>query len=248
MSEPRILRCTVCGLTHEDHSDDALITCDACGNQYLALDGIFLSQKTQKEIDTLANLRVRLSEMIKVNDAKMILSHAQDILKILPEDFLGSYFYAYGAYETRQPKFIYQFFKTQTFDTTPSHMRQVVSHMASYIDIKEYPLILNFIQAFDKEYVLEAKKILKKRIQLEDQYSVIQRDVFICHRSTEYDIVLEVVRALEEDGFTCWYSERNLRPDNNENYWKNIEEAIDHSTLFLMISSQSAMLSKDVQR
>ena len=34
MSEPKILRFTVCGLTHEDHSDDALITCEARVNSF----------------------------------------------------------------------------------------------------------------------------------------------------------------------------------------------------------------------
>ena len=244
----RILRCTVCGLMHKESSEVELLTCEACGNQYLASDGIFLSQKTQKEIDILKNLRIRLDDMIKVNDAKMILSHSQDILKILPDDFLGSYFYAYAAHETRQPKFLYQFFNQKELHTTDAHLRQVTQHMVQYVDIKEYELILKFIQIFDPSFMKEAKLSLKKRIQLEDQYTIVKRDVFICHRSTDYESLLQVVIALESDGYSCWYSERNLRPDDNENYWKNIEEAIDHSTVFLVISSQSAMLSKDVQR
>jgi hypothetical protein len=43
-------------------------------------------------------------------------------------------------------------------------------------------------------------------------------------------------------------SERNLRPNDGQNYWRNIEDAIDNATIFLVISSDIAMRSVDVQR
>jgi alpha-tubulin suppressor-like RCC1 family protein len=248
MINQNLSRCTICGLTHEEPVDIKILTCKACGNQYFASDGIFLNQKPQKEIDILKNLRVRLDDMIQVNDAVMILSHSQDILKILPDDFLASYFYAYSAYEKRQPKFLYQFFSQKSLKTTEKHLRRVTNHMIKFVDIKEYELILKFIQKFDSEIINEAKQILKKRIQLEENYTIVNRDVFICHRSMDIAITNQVVEKLENEGYTCWVSERNLRSDDNDNYWRNIEEAIDHCKLFLVISSQAAMLSKDIQR
>ena len=248
MSEPRVLRCTVCGLKYEDHSEQSLVECQACGNNYLAADGVFLSQKTQKEIDTLKNLRIRLSEVVEINDYNMIYTHAEDILKILPDDFLAQYFYAYSAYQLHQPKLLYDFFKQEKLHGSDDHIHQVINHLAKNADIKEYDNILNFVKLHVEGLYKETKEKLSSRINLEDSYAIVNRDIFICHRSTEESIVIELAQKLEGDGYTCWYSERNLRPDDNENYWKNIEDAIDHCEVFLVVSSQSAMLSKDVQR
>ena len=77
---------------------------------------------------------------------------------------------------------------------------------------------------------------------------MIERDVFVCHRSLNHEIAEKIVNALEEDGHSCWISTRNLRPDDSINYWTNIEEAIEHCKIFLVVSSQEAMLSKDVQK
>jgi len=246
--EPRTLRCTVCGLKHEDSSDASLLTCQACGNTYLAADGIYLSQKTQKEIDRLTNLRTRLDELKAYNDYNMIYHHAEDILTILPEDIMARYFYAYAAYHLNQVKLFHEFLKTPLDDVSPTHVKEIILHMATYMDIREYDGIRNFTQTHNPSLLKDVKRILEGRIEKEDQYSIVNRDVFICHRSTDITITNQVVEALENDGYTCWVSERNLRPDDNDNYWRNIEEAIDHCQLFLVISSQAAMLSKDVQR
>ena len=243
-----IVRCTVCGLKHENQNESQLITCKACGNSFLKNDGIILSQKPDEDVESLKKLRIRLDEMIRVNDFKMILIHSQDILKILPDDGLATYFFAYSQYQLHQPKFLYEFIYKFEVNMTLSHLKIVLGHMVSYVDIKEYDIILNFVKKSDISYYDEAKKIIDERIELEEMYSVVQRDFFICHRSTDLNIVLEIVKELEGDGYTCWYSNRNLRKDDHENYNKNIDVAIEHSHVFLVITSRSAMLSKDVQR
>ena len=246
--ENRVLRCSNCGHKQEDSLNSSLVSCNACGREYLAADGIFLSQKTQIELDNLKKLRIRLDELVNINDYQMILSHAQDILKILPDDFVGQYFYAYAAYNLHQPKLLYAFYELHEIDDSGFNIERITNHMVRYADIKDYDRIVNFIIKFNETYITEAKSILKNRFQLEDNYAIVPRDVFISFRSTELDVVKKVVDALEKDGRKCWYSDRNLRKDDNENYWKNIEDAIDQSSIFLLISSQSAMLSPQVQR
>jgi uncharacterized repeat protein (TIGR02543 family) len=246
--ESRTLRCTSCGLIVDDHGDEHLITCKACGNQYLASDGLYLSLKTQKEIDRLKNVRIRLDEVKTFNDYTMIYTHAEAILQIIPDDVLGHYYYAYAAYFMHQRKPLEVFLNREVIEASQAHKEEILLHMGHYMDIKEYDAILKFTERHQKHLFKTVKEALQKRIALEDHYAVVKRDVFICHRSTDREITQSIVTKLEQDGYTCWVSERNLRPDDNENYWKNIEEAIEHCTVFLVVSSQAAMLSKDVQR
>jgi uncharacterized repeat protein (TIGR02543 family) len=246
--ESRTLRCTSCGLIVDDHGDEHLITCKACGNQYLASDGMYLSLKTQKEIDRLKNVRIRLDEVKTFNDYTMIYTHAEAILQIIPDDVLGHYYFAYAAYFMHQRKPLEVFLNREAIEASQAHTEEILLHMGHYMDIKEYDAILKFTERHQKHLFKTVKEALQKRIALEDHYAVVKRDVFICHRSTDREITQSIVTKLEQDGYTCWVSERNLRPDDNENYWKNIEEAIEHCTVFLVVSSQAAMLSKDVQR
>lgn len=242
-----IVRCTFCGLKHDFIETNSSITCQACGNVFFIEDGVFLNSKSQNEIDVLKKLRIRLDEMVRVNDAKMIHSHSKEILTILPDDILAKYYFSYASYELHQPKFLNQFFETK-INATSTHINQICDHMMNYVDIREYLNITKYIDINCPTYLIKAKEIIDARIEIEEQYSEIKRDIFICHRSIDLEIVLEIVSELEQDGYTCWYSKRNLRPDDNENYIKNIETAIENASVFLVITSKSAMLSKDVQR
>lgn len=242
-----IVRCTFCGLKHDFIETTSSITCQACGNVFFIEDGVFLNSKSQNEIEVLKKLRIRLDEMVRVNDAKMIHSHSKEILTILPDDILAKYYFSYASYELHQPKFLNHFFKTK-INATSTHINQICEHMMNYVDIREYSDITKYIDMNCPTYSNKAKEIIDARIEIEEQYSEIKRDIFICHRSVDLEIVLEVVSELEQDGYTCWYSKRNLRPDDNENYIKNIETAIENASVFLVITSKSAMLSKDVQR
>ena len=242
-----IVRCTFCGLKHDFIETTSSITCQACGNVFFIEDGVFLNSKSQNEIEVLKKLRIRLDEMVRVNDAKMIHSHSKEILTILPDDILAKYYFSYASYELHQPKFLNHFFKTK-INATSTHINQICDHMMNYVDIREYSDITKYIDMNCPTYSNKAKEIIDARIEIEEQYSEIKRDIFICHRSVDLEIVLEVVSELEQDGYTCWYSKRNLRPDDNENYIKNIETAIENASVFLIITSKSAMLSKDVQR
>ena len=88
-------------------------------------------------------------------------------------------------------------------------------------------------------------------------------DVFICYKDSDLEKGIErtqdsidaheifakkVCEELENDGNVCWISSRNLRPNDTENYWVNIQRAIESCKIFLVVSSREAMLSKDVKR
>ena len=120
--------------------------------------------------------------------------------------------------------------------------------MMRYCDLRDYGKLHEYVSKKKPDFAPSFKAEFDLRIQKEDHYSVIERDVFICHRSLDHEIAEKLLKTIEEDGQTCWISTRNLRPDDSINYWTNIEEAINHCKVFLVVSSREAMLSKDVQK
>lgn len=248
MSEPRVLRCTHCGLRQKDQTSDILITCKACGIEYLANDGILFSSKDSIESETIKKIRLLLGESVLYNDINAIKTYSSDILKIIPDDLISKYFYAYAFYFSTTPKMMYNFISKVNIVDSARKIRNITEHMVNYLEVKEKNLILKFIEYNDNTFLLKSKDILENRIRIEENYLSVPRDIFISYRSTEIDQTIKVVESLESNGFTCWFSNRNLRPDDNINYWQNIEEAINLSSIVLVISSQAAMLSRDIHR
>ena len=245
--ELKQIRCTTCGESLSIETSLKEITCQACGNTFLMTQGIHLNNKTDDEIDTLKNLRIQLKRSVERQDIQSIEYHALEILKIIPDDYVSQYFFSYASYNLNKPKAFYEFLELD-IASTQEDKRYVIEHMKAYADIKEYEKLHQYVDRVYPEMSEVLTQTLNQRIQQEDHYSVIDRDVFICHRSTDNKKALKVLNALEADGHTCWISSRNLRPDDSINYWSNIEEAIENCRVFLVISSQSAMLSKDVQK
>ncbi len=245
--ELKQIRCTTCGESLSIETSLKEITCQACGNAFLMTQGIHLNSKSDDEIDTLKNLRIQLKRSVERQDIQSIEYHALEILKIIPDDYVSQYFFSYASYNLNKPKAFYEFLELD-IASTQEDKRYVIEHMKAYADIKEYEKLHQYVDRVYPEMSEVLTQTLNQRIQQEDHYSVIDRDVFICHRSTDNKKALKVLNALEADGHTCWISSRNLRPDDSINYWSNIEEAIENCRVFLVISSQSAMLSKDVQK
>ncbi len=245
--ELKQIRCTTCGESLSIETALKEIKCQACGNAFLMTQGIHLNSKSDDEIDTLKNLRIQLKRSVERQDIQSIEYHALEILKIIPDDYVSQYFFSYASYNLNKPKAFYEFLELD-IASTQEDKRYVIEHMKAYADIKEYEKLHQYVDRVYPEMSEVLTQTLNQRIQQEDHYSVIDRDVFICHRSTDNKKALKVLNALEADGHTCWISSRNLRPDDSINYWSNIEEAIENCRVFLVISSQSAMLSKDVQK
>ena len=246
--ELKLVKCTTCGYQTESQTNDKYLKCKACDNYFLVQAGETLNSKDNDDVERLKKLRINLRKSININDHNMIFDYSQDILKILPEDYLGQYFYAYAAYNLNQPKLLKKFFIKKFDDIVPNDLDLVVEHMGHNVDLREFNNILEYIKKHNDTKSHQVKNILNTRINKENNYAVVNRDVFICFRSSQIDTASKVVEVLENDGHTCWISTRNLRPDDLENYWHNIYDAIDQCKLFLVISSQEAMLSKDVQK
>lgn len=248
MSGQRVLRCTQCGLKQEYSTSNSLIICKACGIEFLVNEGILFNNKESIESETIKKLRFLQDESVFYNDINSIKSYSSDILKIIPDDLISRYFYSYANYYLNTPKMMYDFLSKANINDSSKKIRTINEHMVNFLEVKENNLIIKFVENNDSSFLLNTKNILENRIRIEDNYVSVPRDIFISYRSTEINKTIKVVESLESNGFTCWYSNRNLRPDDNVNYWQNIEEAISLSAIVLIISSQNAMLSKEIHR
>lgn len=69
--------------------------------------------------------------------------------------------------------------------------------------------------------------------------------VFFAHASDDYEIVRQLAQALEVNGFTCWYYQRNTAPGRN--YLAQIQQAIDNSKALVAVVSEKSMDSHHVK-
>ena len=98
----------------------------------------------------------------------------------------------------------------------------------------------------DKKELKRLENALKKRDEEADLYANVHRDVFVCHSHEDIERIKPLIEKLEsEQGWSFWYSERNL-PLDVSNYKENIEKAIANCEVFLVFSSQLCMASADV--
>lgn len=239
--------CTTCGNTLDVDTEDTTKKCDACGNTFLITNGKDFASKSDKEISNIKKLRSNLSKSVVSDDHKNILHFAKEILSSIPKDYLGNYFYAYANYSFGSRRYLFDFYD-QVISDLPEETETIIDHMIDYSDIRDRSLVEKFITNNDLSKLDKYKEVYRQKLIDEENYSLIPRDVFISFRSTELVIANEVLNTLEEDSNTCWISTRNLRPNDNENYWNNIEDAISKSRLFLVISSHDAMISRDVKK
>jgi hypothetical protein len=166
---------------------------------------------------------------------------------VIPDDFEALYFYAYSLSVEGKVSAIRDFYKNPPIAPQET-MDKIIDHICDHSDFRDKDRIIAFIKSSSPDLIQQYERMYQKRIKEEDQYAQVPRDVFICFSQSDIEVAYKVVEALEKDGFTCWLSSRNLRPNDSENYWINIKKAIEQAQLFLVISSQSSMISKDVQR
>lgn len=247
-------KCTNCGAEVIIKSNqDNFITCDYCGSSVIVQQAKKLSFFDEYKLNILRNNRVLLEQSIVVNDVVGLFEASSEVLKLIPDDFSANYYQRFAKAQQGDDRLLNMFYKNnKDFPSTEEESLLVLQHVLEYGSLSNLSLIHGFLRDVvpdQTEYYFELlEDKAKERIQLEDLYDDIPRDVFISYRSIDSNIAMQVVKILEQDGLVAWISERNLRPNDNINYWDSIERAIEQCELFVVISSQEAMLSRDVKR
>jgi|GEM_PF-2615260 len=246
MSLNRVV-CTTCGNTLEASLEESTVKCDACGNTFLVTNGLEFAGKSEEEIGSIKKLRNNLDRAVIADDQKNILHFSKEILRLIPKDDLANYYYAYANYTFGSRKYLFDYYD-QEIKNLPKAVDEIIEHIISYSDVRDKSLIETFIARNSPTALETYRQKYNQKLIDEENYSSIPRDVFISFRSSEIEDANEVLEILEKDGVSCWISSRNLRPNDNENYWTNIEDAITKSKIFLVISSHDAMISRDVKK
>jgi uncharacterized Zn finger protein (UPF0148 family) len=240
-------KCTSCGATLAVNSGDKTAICEFCQTTNIVENALALAKVQVDVTEDLKKLRANLNDFVSQNSIDEILRVSQKILDWIPQDFVAKYYFAYAKQATGQPRFMYDFL-SQPPAFTEEEFQNVSAHLMRYSDLRDKRRIVDFYNKFDSAKVSAFIEAHTKRQDVENHYANVPRDVFICFSSYNVEIAENVMNALESDGNTCWISTRNLRPNDTENYWTNIENAIKNTTLVLVIGSEDSMLSKDVQK
>ena len=78
--------------------------------------------------------------------------------------------------------------------------------------------------------------------------NLISYDVFISKKTEDSSMAKDVCLFLEQNGISCFISERDLPSKGNTNYYQIIDDALEHSTNLVVVCSQASYLkSKWVQ-
>jgi hypothetical protein len=174
--------------------------CDACGNSFVSNIAAELNTNTDFDEVKLKNSRENLTNSVRSNDLNAILHFSRDILGMIPKDFTGSYYNAYASSKLVSPKALHRFLDNHSVEATKEEIEKVIMHASKHTDLREQVHIDGFVDAINPSLLPLVKRIFEERIQLEDNYASIPRDVFICHRSTDYHVAKSVMESLEEDG------------------------------------------------
>lgn len=246
--------CPNCGAAITDIDGTNLIAkCKYCDTEFMVKNAVALAKVEVDKSKDIINLRKRLNDAVNSNSLLLIRESANKILDIIPEDFSAGYYLAYAEKQKGSPKLYEQFLSTPISNATTAEIKAVLKHLIENSDLRDRHdidlYICNIRNAnIDNNYYRELhRKVFQYKKSLEENYEVVKRDVFVCYRSTDIDVAATVVRSLEQDGYSCWISTRNLRPNDSENYWSSIEKNIKACKLFLVVASEDAMVSRDVR-
>ena len=249
------LKCPCCGESNLKRDERGFYHCAYCDSLLSPKDAASYAERVEKillakgEAD-IGRLRFLLNEELAkpFYDKASIELTCRDIQALVPEDFKAAFVRAFieskrfpGNYDAFLNK--YKKIPLGAFDKKFAYPLMVdLCPYAHLHTVKEFLLA----QGDYEQWSSRLEKAKKERMEENERFANIERDVFICHSSFDFARIAPIIKYLEEDGFTCWYSQRNL-PKDVDNYKIGIEQAIESCRVFLVFMSTSSIMSKDCQ-
>lgn len=236
------LQCEFCGSPLASEKKSPVVKCQYCGR-----DNYFELNATDLQAKTIDDYYALIQDAARFNSLKDLSTLATEVLKMDDNDAVGKYFKSYTHYRQSGNDDLQVFFMS-AMGMLKKNQLFIVDHMSDFLDLKYRPNVENYLKSAAPQLVNTYKSSQTNRVQTEDNYAKIQRDVFVCFSSKDHYLADIVMNELEKESFSCWISTRNLRKNSPESYWTDIEDAIQLSRVCLVIGSENSMLSKDVQR
>jgi len=251
------LRCTNCGASFENidlEKDQHIFKCTrlGCGAVFFVDQGVKFADIQQAEAEKIQHYREEMARALSPFDRELAARYASNILEILPDDYRAKAVFSLSNASEEDNRPLYNLLTAEN-EATPEEFAEVFPVLLKRSDYHALTLLQQAVPRYvtdEKQraqllaQVAEQTEFLKRKIT---DYADVPRDVFVCHKSDDLDIVMRVVRALEADGNKCWISERNMPPDTR-NYWEKIDHAINRCSIFLVCCSDSAMYSDAVMK
>lgn len=236
------LTCQFCGSPLDAEKKSPIIKCQYCGrDNYFELDAEDVKAKSKEDYYGL------LKDAARFNSLTDLASFATELLKTTPNDAVGKYFKSYANFRQFGNDELKVFFMSP-LGTLKDDQLFMIDHMATFLDFNYRESAENYLKIAAPQKLNAFKSQQKSRLETEDNYAKIPRDIFICFSSKDEYLSEIILKELEKESFSCWISSRNLRKNSPESYWNDIEDAIKLSRVCLVLGSEKAMLSKDVQR
>lgn len=242
--ETKTVRCTYCGARLKEASGDKIV-CPYCESVNYLRFAEKAGRDSLAEVK-LKNLRARLNECVseRYHDFEEMKQISDEILNINGYDFEAKYFYAL-ALKKNNKRNKYLEFLTDPANLAPNEasLELVLGNIIRYAKENERTAIRAFIDQNVTDPLARMEYIDKADRQIERaaRFFHCGQDVFVCHRSSDGAIAETVVERLEQDGISCFISERNLEDlEIGEKFEKALIRAINSTKLFLLISSSRA--------
>ena len=249
------IRCTNCGSEFSEYDPDALVMrCDriGCGATFRIKQAKeFAKIEVDHETD-IRNLRLLLDDALATDDMALAAKHAGDIRRLIPDDAFSAYCEALGQKKRGNYNAYHAHLKSaeDLTEDEANKMLRVALKEYNFTIHDEDPLCVlidkNLTGDAQKAAHLSLDKAVKHLAELKDRFTIVPRDVFICHSSSD-PIARAVYDTLTEDGVKCWFSPVNL-PPSIHNYWDHIRNAIRNCKIILVIASKDSMLRDDPER
>jgi len=241
----RTARCTHCGADLKLSKEVKVIRCDYCKTDLLFEQAVQFSLVSVDYSKEILNLRKLQSGYMESNDSRGLISVSERIIELVPDDYRSSYLLGYANQLEGNQNLLLNFFDS-SFDAPISEKLFVVDHLMKHYDLRQYDKVKTFIESIEPQLAKSLKKQHEQRREQEQQYIIAGVDVFVCFSSKNQAIAERIVNVIEDEGLSCWIATRNLRPNDQQNYWDSIEQAIKRAKVVLVVSSEDAMLSRDV--
>jgi len=250
------VRCTSCGADFEDVKEDQeVFTCKrfGCGATFRVSHGKLFALIDKEKTEKIANHRKALYEALDDFRTESVFEYASVITGMLPDDFRANIAQRLAQMKTvnADPR-AFRNYISDCPAATETEFAEIFPYILKYAGYSELKYLERALPVYVKGEALKGiKKELSKAFEREESlnrdYADIHRDVFICHSSENADFAEQAYASLLGDGRKVWISTHNLQP-HSRNYWEDIENAIEKCSVFLVIASKDAMMSRDVQR
>lgn len=249
-----MLRCPNCGNRQfEDESiTDKQIRCPnlGCGAVLLLRKAEAFARLEEERAALINEKHVALTRALREKNVPVsqVRALAQSLVAELPDDCMA--LFALRFCDMRDGDAMpLRAFLLDPGEITTTEAAAIIEITAPYARVED----LKPLRALTEKCPEDAERLIvlidkaHEKLRFEaDAYADVPRDAFIFHHDAS-DAAAQVCEALENDSWICWMAERNL-DQKSLNRDEDVDRAIRRSRIFISLTTESAMLSREAQR